>query len=556
MIVIELLKFLSPYLLKLIIDLIAAFDPSKLGHILLLVAGIFATNQFTSFVAYFANKKSIFTSVETEYLLKKDLQKKMVSLGLAYHEKENTGRKVSKIQRGVDRISSLLDNLFWDVTPTLIQVFLTTVILYLIDWRFGLMFTLFVPLFIYITIRLNKNIDPHRKQVDDYSEAASGKITQSILNINTVKSFAQEDRETKEYVPLIKGLRDTHLDMFRYIFRVNLGRDLIINIGEAGVILFGIYLLINGSITIGSLVFVITISQKSLTSLYRISRLYDKIMEASEAVSRIYTLHREQDTVVNPKNPVMLTNFSGKITFQDIAFRYNKDNPNALHNVNLIIPANSITAFVGPSGGGKTTLVKMIYRHYDPAKGSVLFDHINIKDMDLTTLRKLIGIVPQEVDLFDTTIRENICYANKDATQKEIENVAKLANANEFIEILPNGYETMVGERGIKLSGGQKQRIGIARALLADPRILIFDEATSNLDSKSERLIQDSLDKIGHERTTIIIAHRFSTIRKADKIVVLEDGKVVEEGNHSALASKTDGLYAQLLKLQKLGEVD
>lgn len=212
-------------------------------------------------------------------------------------------------------------------------------------------------------------------------------------------------------------------------------------------------------------------------------------------------------------------------------------------------------ALVGPSGSGKTTIARLLYRHYDPKSGEVLLDGRNLKDYDLYGFRKFLAIVPQEVEVFDVSVRENIAYAKPGATQAEIEEAAKAANAHEFISKLDKGYDTLVGERGIKLSGGQRQRLGIARALLADPKILIFDEATSNLDSQSEALIKDAMDRISKNRTTIIIAHRLSTIKKADKIIVLEDGVVVEEGSHTELAHIKGGLYYKLLKLQELGEI-
>ncbi|MEI7621831.1 MAG: ATP-binding cassette domain-containing protein [Candidatus Moraniibacteriota bacterium] len=227
-----------------------------------------------------------------------------------------------------------------------------------------------------------------------------------------------------------------------------------------------------------------------------------------------------------------------------------------MKNINLEIPSGATTALVGPSGGGKTTLARMVYRHYDPTAGQVLLDGKDLRQYDLYGFRKFFAIVPQDVEIFNASVSENIAYAKPEASLTEIKAAARVANAEEFIAQLSNGYETIVGERGIKLSGGQRQRIGIARAILANPKVLIFDEATSNLDSQSERLIQDAMDKICKNRTVIIIAHRLSTIKKADKIVVLEKGQVVESGSHSELALVNDGLYKKLIDLQKMGEVD
>ena len=214
-----------------------------------------------------------------------------------------------------------------------------------------------------------------------------------------------------------------------------------------------------------------------------------------------------------------------------------------------------MTALVGPSGGGKTTIARLIYRHYDPQSGRVLLDGTDLKKYDVHGFRKFLAIVPQEVEIFDLSISENIAYAKPGASFKEIQAAARTANAAEFVDKLDKGYDTMVGERGVKLSGGQRQRIGIARAILANPSILIFDEATSNLDSQSEVLIQNAMEKISKNRTMIIIAHRLSTIKKADRIIVLENGQVAEKGSHAELSQVSGGLYAKLLKLQELGDV-
>jgi len=218
--------------------------------------------------------------------------------------------------------------------------------------------------------------------------------------------------------------------------------------------------------------------------------------------------------------------------------------------------AGSTTALVGPSGGGKTTFVRMLFRHYDPNNGQVMLDGKDLKEYDLFAFRKYFAIVPQEVEVFGMSVRDNISYAKPNATFQEIQAAARIANAEEFIEKLSEGYDTLVGERGIRLSGGQRQRVGIARAILANPKVLIFDEATSSLDSYSEKLIQDAMEKIKKNRTVILIAHRLSTISKADKIIVLENGRVVEEGNHAELAAKDRGLYKKLISLQNIGEVD
>lgn len=552
----ELARLAGPYILKLIIDLVTHFSTSEVPQLLLLIAAMFVANQTTSFMGFWEDKKIFKLLVDAEIYLHSDAFRKMVSLSLGYHEKENTGNKIIKIQRGINKIDDLVGNFFWDVAPTIFQIIFTAIVLFIIDWRFGLAILIFAPIFVFLTIKVNKAAYPFRKARFNMEEEAAGVMTQSIININAVKSFVQEEREIGFFGKIRDRIKHQVLFEFGKILRQNLKRNLVIDSGRAMILLSGIYLISQGGITIGTMVFVYTISEKALMSLYRISRLYDRIMESAEAVDRLYYLSLEESDIVNPAHGLKPKTLQGQIEFRDVEFAYDENTLKALDGVNLKIQEDCVTALVGPSGGGKTTVVRMIYRHYDATKGEILLDGKNLREYDLYAFRKFMAIVPQDVEIFSASIKENICYAKLDATFQEIEAAARVANAEEFIEQFPDGYETLTGERGIKLSGGQKQRIGIARAILANPKILIFDEATSNLDSYSERLIQDAMDKICKNRTVIIIAHRLSTIRKADKIFVLEKGKVIEEGSHHELARTEGGLYQKLLQLQQLGDVD
>lgn len=552
----ELSRLAGPYILKLIIDTITTFDSAKINDLLWFIALLFVSNQFVAVLDYFLDKYIVKIIAEAEHFLPVKAHQKMLSLSLSYHEKENTGNKISKIDRGVDKIVNLLGNFFWDVAPTVLQVLLTALTLYIVDIRFGLVFTLFAPAFALLSLKANKKVYPSRKDRHDKYEESSGLMAQSIININTVKSFVQEKREENTYKKIRDVIKENVLKEFAVILRYNLGRNLIIDLGRISVLLLGVYFVWNSSITLGSLVFVITISDKALISLFRISRLYDRIMESSEAIERMYILENEEVTIKSPKNGYIPTAINGQIEFRNVDFAYDNSTEKALVQVNQKINAGCTTALVGPSGGGKTTFARMIYRHYDPQKGQVLLDGKDLRDYDLDAFRRHIAIVPQEVEIFSTSIKENISYAKPEATKKEIEAAARIANAEEFIDKLSERYDTEVGERGIKLSGGQRQRIGIARAILADPKILIFDEATSSLDSYSEKLIQSAMDKISKGRTVIIIAHRLSTIKKADKIIVLENGCIAEQGSHFELANSKGGLYSKLLNLQQLGDVE
>jgi ABC-type multidrug transport system fused ATPase/permease subunit len=550
------LDLFKPYILKLVVDGLSNFTAETIPALLKLIVLYLATDEVRSFVQYLNDRRILRLLVDVEYFLGMKAQETLVSLSLGYHERENTGSKIIKIEKGVDKISEFLNNIFWEVLPTVFQLIFTLAALFWADWRLGLSFLIFAPVFITITYFANKRMYPVRKQIYRDYETASGKMGQTILNINAVQSFVQEKRELSEFDKVKTNLRENEDRQWGWMMKTNLGRNFIVDVGRAAVLFLGVYLVSRSSITIGTLIFALTLSETAYGSLYRLSRFYDKMEEGREGVNRLIILFNTAPEIINKPDGLKPKNIEGEIEFVNVAFYYAENKRPAVSRLNFKIVSGCVTALVGPSGGGKTTVARLVYRHYDPQVGQILLDGHDLRDYDLHGFRKFFAIVPQEVEIFDLSVAENIAYAKPNASRREIKAAARIANAEEFIEKLENGYQTMVGERGIKLSGGQRQRIGIARAILANPRVLIFDEATSNLDSQSEKLIQDAMGKISKDRTIIIIAHRLSTIKRADKIIVLKNGRVAEAGNHLALAQTTGGLYAELLKLQKMGEVD
>jgi len=549
------LAIVKPYILKLLIDGLYGLNLSSLSDLLKLIVLFLITDEVRSIIHYLGDRRILRVLVDVEYYLGFKAQEKLVNLSLGYHEKENTGAKIIKIEKGVDKISEFLNNIFWEVAPTVIQFVFTLVALFWTDWRLGSSFLFFAPLFLLIMYLANKRMYPVRKQIYRDYEKASGKMAQAIININAVQSFVQEKRELKEFAKIKSYIRDNENKQWSWMMKIGLGRNFIVDIGRAFILFFGVFLVVKGQMSVGTLVFAFTLSETAYASLYRLSRFYDKTEEGREGINRLLTLFKASSEVVNKEKAFKPKKIIGEIKFEDVSFSYADNSRPAISEINFKINSGCFTALVGPSGGGKTTIAKLIYRHYDPEKGQVLLDGKDLRDYDLLTFRSFLAVVPQEVEIFDLSIRENIAYAKPGASQKEIEAAAKIANAEEYILRMDKGYDTMVGERGMKLSGGQRQRLGIARAILANPRILIFDEATSSLDSQSEFLIQDAMEKISHDRTMIVIAHRLSTIKRADKIIVLEGGKVAEMGSHLELAQIKSGLYAKLLKLQKVGEI-
>lgn len=554
-VVFECARLIGPYILKLIIDRLVNFS-GDIMPIIYLILIMFASEQFNSVLHYFKDKMIFDLLIVIEYYLPIKAQEKLVYLDLDYHERENTGNKITKIDHGIMKITNLLGDISWEVLPTVSQLIVTLIVLLFIDWRFAISFIIFAPLFIYLTYKVNRDLRPVRTKRQKNYEIASGKMAQSIININTVKSFVQEKREVKEFRFIRNIIKINELKEWFTILNSALARNLIIDLGRISILLFGTYLVWQSKASVGTLVFVITLTEKSYFSLFRLSRFYDRVEEGAIAVGRLMDLMHEKSTISNPENGFVTKEIEGEIELKSVSFTYKNSRRMALDHLNLKINSGCVTALVGTSGGGKTTLARIIYRHYDPTKGEVFLDGKKLKDYDLYALRKKIAIVPQEVEIFDLSIKDNIAYSNPKASFEEIRAAAKIANADEFISRLEKKYDTLTGERGVRLSGGQRQRIGIARAVLSNPKILIFDEATSNLDSKSEKLIQAAMEKIIKNRTVIIIAHRLSTIKRADKIVVLENGKIIEEGNHIELANKVGGLYSELLKLQRMGDVE
>lgn len=548
-------RLISPYLFKIIIDTIINFQTEKISLITGLAIGMLMINQITSFFTFFMGKGIFKMMASTIEMLNNNAHKKMVFLDLAYHEKENTGNKIIKIQQGVEKINNLLVNFFWEVLPTIFKIIFTAVLLLWINWIFGVILIFFTTTFMLFSVRTNKRVFPFRKKRYRKQEEASGIMTQSIFNINTVKSFVQESAENKKFRKLTGTIRSNFLRETNTFQKSFLMRNFLIDAARIFILFIGLYLVWKREMSVGSLVFVITISEGALNSSYRLTRLYDQLMESSEPVERLHDLSKEEPEIKNPKNGIVPKSVVGDVRFEKTSFTYKESGIRALNNITVKINPGCVTALVGPSGGGKTTLARMIYRHYDPSSGKVFLDGKNLKKYDLYGFRKHIAIVPQEVEVFNTSIKDNISYAKPGASFKEIKAAAQIANAEKFIEELSDQYETMVGERGIKLSGGQRQRLGIARAILANPKILIFDEATSNLDSESESLIQKAMDRISRNRTVVIIAHRLSTIKKADKIIVLEKGNVAQQGSHFELAQTKGGLYKKLIDLQRLGDV-
>lgn len=548
LLVVQVLQLFSPYLFKRILDLFAHLNRTSVRELITLIALSFVLSELIAWVKKYRDRHIFDTLLTIERDLPITVQAKLMSLSLGFHEQQETGNTITKVQRGVDKFVELIANALFDFIPTLVQTIGTFVFLVVLDWRIALVFFPINPLFMWLTRWMNQKVRPLRlRRIRGYEEAG-GQMAESLMNIHTVQSFSQQHREISDQTRIRDDIYATESTEWRMMISLNFVRDSLINVGRNLVLLFSVFLLYRHEISLGSLVLFVTLSETAYVSLYRMSRLFDRAAEWTEAIFRLSKLLNEEPHVVEATNARTIGPIRGQVEFRRVSFAYNGNGP-ALHDVSCLIEPGKTIALVGPSGCGKSTYVKLLFRHYDPNTGEILIDGQPLRELTLDSFRRQMAIVPQEVEIFNDTIRNNISYGKPEATMEEIMAAAQLANAHDFILSLPDGYDTEVGERGVKLSGGQRQRVGIARAVLPEPRILVFDEATSSLDSQSERLIQDAMHNIARDRTVIVIAHRLSTVRAADWIYVFNEAELQESGTHDDLL-RMGGLYAHLHGLQ------
>lgn len=547
-------KIIGWYVFKLILDAIVNFNIEDLNYIISLSVIMLVANGFISFFVYLSDRQIGDLILSIEYYASNTVTEKLLNLSLGYHEKEDTGNKITKVQRGVEKLIRILYNIYWSSFKMFSQILIVIVALFVVSPYMGLLYVIMGIFFMFFTLQLNKKIQKARVKINKYYENASGQLGQAIINIYTVQSFVQEYKELQRYKKTRKSLFKTHKKMFYTIFAYNLLRAVIIDIAQVFLLLLGIYLVYINNITIGTLVFVSGISSGAYHSLFSLAFNIDHIAEAATTADRTLIIMEDSSEIKDKEKTIKPKEFKGEVEFKNVSFSYEDRKQGVLRNISFKINPGERIGIVGPSGGGKSTIVKLLFRHYDVKKGSVLVDGIDLREYDHKAYRRYLSIVPQEVEIFNGTIYDNIVYGKKNASKQEVLNASKTANAYEFIKTFPKKFNTIVGERGVKLSGGQRQRVGIARAVITKPSILVFDEATSNLDSYSEKLIQKAINNIKGDQTMVVIAHRLSTIRRCDKIIVIEDGKVVEQGTHEHL-KKNKGVYAHLVELQNEGKM-
>ncbi len=479
------------------------------------------------------------------------------ALSLRFHLDRQTGALARAIDRGSQGIQSVLRLAVFNVVPTVIELLLVTAIIWhLFDWRFAAITFGAVVIYAGFTMSFAGWRARIRRTMNDRDNDASTKALDSLLNYETVKYFGNETHEAERYDGALARYE-------RAAVRVQVSLNML-NIGQACIIAGGLTLIMllatrevrAGSMTVGQFVVVNTYLMQLYQPLGFLGVVYMSIKQGLVDMEQMFRLLEvDRDIADRPRAATLAAHGpAGEVRFEDVRFGYRPDRP-ILKGVDFTVPAGRKLAIVGPTGAGKSTISRLLFRFYDVTEGRVCIDGRDIRDVSQASLRAAVGVVPQDTVLFNDTIRYNIGYGRVGATQDEIEHAARLAQVHDFIVSLPEGYDTRVGERGLKLSGGEKQRVAIARTILKDPRILILDEATSALDTRTEQDIQAALRAVARDRTTLVIAHRLSTVVDADEIIVLADGRVAERGRHAALLAR-DGLYARMWALQAEQEAE
>jgi len=543
------LRNITPYAIKYITDSAVTHEYNKIfNYIFMLFGALVVSNLLNNISSYIQDITLAKVSVQTQ----KDIFKKLHDLDFEYYVERSSGSLISILKRG----DGALWGIYFAIHDNLLDLVIAFIFLIIsfsfIDIKYVYVAIIIFLLMIIFAYKLVQKNIRERILFNDREDELSAIKVDNMINFETVKYFTNEGFEQQKFRNKISEWY-VHLKRFFTTFRyMDLFLGNIANVGLLTFFLMGYYDYAQEKITLGTYLLISSFAMSIFPRFWQLIRAFREIAKNQADLIKYFNILTLDSNVKDPIVGKKLDQKSYSVNFDNITFKY-KNGDKALNDFNLDINKNESVALVGYSGAGKTTLVKLLLRFFDVNKGSIQLNNIDVKDLKKSDLRQIVGVVPQEPILFNDTIKYNLIYGKQDATVSEIENAAKLAQIHDFIMTMPNKYETLVGERGLKLSGGQKQRLAIARVILKNPKIVVFDEATSNLDSKSEQLIQEAFWELAKEKTTIVIAHRLSTIMHADRIIVIDRGKVFESGTHQELLNINGGLYKKLWELQHDG---
>jgi len=546
----SLMQIVTPLLTGAAIDEVAKGLDTRVAYVVWIAVGLFALDFFSNIVNNINGYLGDQMSTRLQRSLSQRYFEHLLKLPQAYFDKELSGKIINRLNRSISQITNFMQMFSNNFLQFVITTIFALVAVALISWPVAVLLFLLYPIYIVMTVKTSSVWMKYQEKKNLHTDIASGRFAESISQLKVVKSFIRERQELRFFHKHWNTVVDTNKPQSRYWHIRDFERRLVLNIIFLGVYLYVFYSAAKGWISPGQAVALVLLAQQIRIPIFTISFLVESTQKAVSDSKDYFEIMALEPAIADVPNASSLQVPSGAISFQDVRFAY--DDAPVLKGLTFDIKADSKVALVGESGEGKTTITNLLLRLYELDHGHIVVDGQDISQVTQQSLRRNIAVVFQEPALFSGTIRENIAYGMPRATDAQVEAAAVAANAHDFIKNFEKGYATEIGERGLKLSGGQKQRIAIARALLKDAPILILDEATSSLDSRSEQAVQEALEHLMKGRTTVIIAHRLSTIQAVDQIITLRSGKVDEVGSPAALAT-TDGIYAQLLQMQQAG---